>query len=152
MSKPRKYFGTDGIRGPIGSDLLNPMFVTKLGWAVGKVLARSGDSKVLIGKDTRISGYMLEAAMQAGLSAAGVDIHLLGPMPTPAIAHLTRTLRAQAGIVISASHNLYQDNGIKFFSSKGNSQGQKKEFLQKLQADKEQLKKNKEQGHHACIL
>jgi phosphoglucosamine mutase len=115
----RKYFGTDGIRGRVGSPPITPDFVLKLGWAVGRVLAASDHSKVLIGKDTRISGYMFESALQAGLSAAGVDILLLGPMPTPAIAYLTRTLRAQAGIVISASHNPYYDNGIKFFSGRG---------------------------------
>jgi phosphoglucosamine mutase len=115
----RKYFGTDGIRGRVGEHLITPEFVLKLGWAVGRVLAREGGSKVLIGKDTRISGYMFESALEAGLSAAGVDIHLLGPLPTPAIAYLTRTFRAQAGIVISASHNPYYDNGIKFFSAEG---------------------------------
>src|SRR5580700_4546731 len=118
--KPRMYFGTDGIRGRVGIWPINPEFILKLGWAVGKVLARQGSGKVLIGKDTRISGYMFESVLEAGLSAAGVDIHLLGPMPTPAIAYLTRTLRAQAGIVISASHNPYHDNGIKFFSAQGN--------------------------------
>jgi len=117
--KPRKYFGTDGIRGRVGIWPITPDFILKLGWAVGKVLARQGSGKVLIGKDTRISGYMFESALEAGLAAAGVDIHLLGPMPTPAIAYLTRTLRAQAGIVISASHNPYYDNGIKFFSAQG---------------------------------
>jgi len=116
---PRQYFGTDGIRGRVGVKPINPEFILKLGWAVGKVLARQGYGKVLIGKDTRISGYMFESVLEAGLSAAGVDIHLLGPMPTPAIAYLTRTLRAQAGIVISASHNPYYDNGIKFFSAQG---------------------------------
>jgi len=115
----RKYFGTDGIRGRVGVWPINAEFILKLGWAVGKVLARQGNGKVLIGKDTRISGYMFESVLEAGLSAAGVDTHLLGPMPTPAIAYLTRTLRAQAGIVISASHNPYYDNGIKFFSSQG---------------------------------
>src|SRR6267154_524374 len=115
----RKYFGTDGIRGRVGSQPITPEFVLKLGWAVGKVLARQGNGKVLIGKDTRISGYMFESVLESGLSAAGIDTHLLGPMPTPAIAYLTRTLRAQAGIVISASHNPYYDNGIKFFSSEG---------------------------------
>lgn len=115
----RKYFGTDGIRGRVGIPPITAEFILKLGWAVGKVLARKGYGKVLIGKDTRISGYMFESALEAGLSAAGVDIHLLGPMPTPAIAYLTRTLRAQAGIVISASHNPYYDNGIKFFSFEG---------------------------------
>lgn len=117
--KPRRYFGTDGIRGKVGHWPITPEFVLKLGWAIGKVLARSGSGKVLIGKDTRISGYMFESVLEAGLSAAGIDTHLLGPMPTPAIAYLTRTLRAQAGIVISASHNPYDDNGIKFFSSQG---------------------------------
>ncbi len=118
-SLPRKYFGTDGIRGKVGMFPITAEFILKLGWAVGKVLARQGYGKVLIGKDTRISGYMFESVLEAGLSAAGVDTHLLGPMPTPAIAYLTRTLRAQAGIVISASHNPYYDNGIKFFSAQG---------------------------------
>lgn len=115
----RKYFGTDGIRGRVGSAFINPEFVLKLGWAVGRVLAHDQRKKVLIGKDTRVSGYMLESALAAGLSAAGVDVRLLGPMPTPAIAYLTQTLRANAGIVISASHNLFEDNGIKFFSADG---------------------------------
>jgi phosphoglucosamine mutase len=115
----RKYFGTDGIRGKVGVPPITPDFVMKLGWAAGRVLSQSGRGKVLIGKDTRISGYMFESALEAGLSAAGLDILLLGPMPTPGIAYLTRTFRAQAGIVISASHNPFDDNGIKFFSSKG---------------------------------
>jgi len=115
----RQYFGTDGIRGKVGESHINPEFVTKLGWAAGKVLAGKGTNKVLIGKDTRISGYMLESALEAGLSAAGINIGLLGPMPTPAIAYLTKTFRSEAGIVISASHNPYYDNGIKFFSSNG---------------------------------
>jgi phosphoglucosamine mutase len=115
----RKYFGTDGIRGKVGESNINPEFVTKLGWAAGQVLAGQGTNKVLIGKDTRISGYMLESALEAGLSAAGINIGLLGPMPTPAIAYLTKTFRSEAGIVISASHNPYYDNGIKFFSSTG---------------------------------
>lgn len=115
----RKYFGTDGIRGKVGENLINPEFVMKLGWAAGKVLAGRGTNKVLIGKDTRISGYMLESALEAGLSAAGINIGLLGPMPTPAIAYLTKTFRSEAGIVISASHNPYYDNGIKFFSADG---------------------------------
>jgi len=115
----RKYFGTDGIRGRVGENLINPEFVMKLGWAAGKVLAGQGTNKVLIGKDTRISGYMLESALEAGLSAAGINIGLLGPMPTPAIAYLTKTFRSEAGIVISASHNPYYDNGIKFFSADG---------------------------------
>jgi len=116
----RQYFGTDGIRGRVGTWPVTPDFVLKLGWAVGCVLARDGLlGKVLIGKDPRISGYMFESALEAGLAAAGIDIHLLGPMPTPAVAYLTRTLRARAGIVISASHNPYYDNGIKFFSGQG---------------------------------
>lgn len=119
----RRYFGTDGIRGRVGIWPITPEFVLKLGWAVGKVLSRQGNGKVLIGKDTRISGYMFESVLEAGLSAAGIDTHLLGPMPTPAIAYLTRTLRAQAGIVISASHNPYYDNGIKFFSALGTKLG-----------------------------
>lgn len=115
----RRYFGTDGIRGEVGQYPITPEFVLKLGWAIGKVLSNGDRGKVLIGKDTRISGYMFESALEAGLAAAGVNIHLLGPMPTPAIAYLTKTQRASAGIVISASHNLYQDNGIKIFSSQG---------------------------------
>lgn len=117
----RNYFGTDGIRGRVGEDPITPEIMLKLGWAAGRVLgAKSGDpGKILIGKDTRVSGYLLESALESGLSAAGVDIRLLGPMPTPAIAYLARTARARAGIVISASHNPYQDNGIKFFSPNG---------------------------------
>ncbi|MDP1603631.1 MAG: phosphoglucosamine mutase [Legionella sp.] len=115
----RKYFGTDGIRGQVGLSHVNPEFMLKLGWAVGRILADGHRKKVVIGKDTRVSGYMLESALEAGLSAAGVDVSLLGPMPTPGIAYLTQTLRANAGIVISASHNLFEDNGIKFFSADG---------------------------------
>ena len=116
----KKFFGTDGIRGRVGQVPITPDFMLKLGWAVGRVLGKGvSNSKVLIGKDTRISGYMLESALEAGLSAAGVNILLLGPMPTPGIAYLTRTLHAQGGIVISASHNPHQDNGIKFFSGSG---------------------------------
>ncbi|EKE01395.1 MAG: hypothetical protein ACD_21C00146G0004 [uncultured bacterium] len=116
----KKYFGTDGIRGRVGEAIINPEFILKLGWAVGMVLNESfGKSKVLVGKDTRISGYLLESVLEAGLSAAGVDAWMLGPMPTPAVAYLTRTFRAQAGIEISASHNPYYDNGIKFFSAEG---------------------------------
>ncbi len=115
----RKYFGTDGIRGFVGEGVITPEFVLKLGWATGKVFEEQGHCKILIGKDTRISGYMFESALEAGLVAAGADVQLLGPMPTPGIAYLTRTLRAHAGIVISASHNPYYDNGIKFFSSEG---------------------------------
>ncbi|MDH4571733.1 phosphoglucosamine mutase [Salinicola acroporae] len=128
----RRYFGTDGIRGTVGEYPITADFMLKLGWAMGRVLSRKLSShqtrqrssqsprpKVIIGKDTRISGYMFESALEAGLSAAGADVSLLGPMPTPGIAYLTRTFRADAGIVISASHNPYQDNGIKFFSAEG---------------------------------
>jgi len=120
----RKYFGTDGVRGRVGESPITPDFVMKLGYAAGKVLAQSGSGTdkptVLIGKDTRISGYMLEAALEAGFAAAGVDVMMAGPLPTPAIAYLTRALRLAAGVVISASHDPYQDNGIKFFSAQGN--------------------------------
>ena len=115
----RKYFGTDGVRGKVGTNPITPDFVLKLGWAAGKVLATQGSRVVLIGKDTRISGYMLESALEAGLAAAGLSAAFTGPMPTPAVAYLTRTFRAEAGIVISASHNPYYDNGIKFFSTQG---------------------------------
>ncbi len=120
----RKYFGTDGIRGRVGEHPITPQFVMHLGYAAGKVLASSGKTRsertgVLIGKDTRISGYMLESALEAGLIAAGIDVYLAGPVPTPAVAYLTRALRLQAGIVISASHNPFNDNGIKFFSAHG---------------------------------
>ncbi|ORT48915.1 phosphoglucosamine mutase [Vibrio sp. qd031] len=115
----RRYFGTDGIRGKVGQYPITPDFVLKLGWAAGRVLAKQGTKKVIIGKDTRISGYMLESALEAGLAAAGLKATLTGPMPTPAVAYLTQTFRAEAGIVISASHNPYYDNGIKFFSSEG---------------------------------
>ncbi|MGD8266382.1 MAG: phosphoglucosamine mutase [Chromatiales bacterium] len=114
----RRYFGTDGIRGKVGEDKVTPEFVLKLGWAAGRVLGKSGGS-VLIGKDTRISGYMFEAALEAGLAASGMNALLTGPMPTPGIAYLTQTFHARAGIVISASHNPYYDNGIKFFSGTG---------------------------------
>ena len=115
----RKFFGTDGIRGFVGEGPITPEFVMKLGWAAGRVLSQTGTKKVLIGKDTRISGYMLESALEAGLAAAGLKAAFTGPMPTPAVAYLTRTFRAEAGIVISASHNPYHDNGIKFFSAQG---------------------------------
>lgn len=115
----KKYFGTDGIRGKVGDYPITADFLLKLGWATGKVFAEEGNGFVIVGKDTRISGYMFESALEAGLAAAGVDTHLLGPMPTPGIAYLTRTLRAQAGIVISASHNPFYDNGVKFFSVEG---------------------------------
>jgi phosphoglucosamine mutase len=115
----RKYFGTDGIRGKVGVHPISPDFAMKLGWAAGRVLARNGNGPVLIGKDTRLSGYMFESALESGLSAAGVDVLLIGPMPTPGIAFLTINTRSQAGIVISASHNPYSDNGFKFFSGNG---------------------------------
>ncbi|MES3007152.1 MAG: phosphoglucosamine mutase [Pseudomonadota bacterium] len=128
--REKKFFGTDGIRGRVGEYPITPDFMLKLGWAAGKVFAKTdrGRSKILIGKDTRISGYMFEAALEAGLTAAGVDINLLGPMPTPAVAYLTRTFHAQAGIVISASHNPYHDNGIKFFSGDGSKLPDEIEF------------------------
>ncbi|USD27340.1 phosphoglucosamine mutase [Pseudoalteromonas sp. SCSIO 43201] len=115
----RKYFGTDGVRGMVGEFPITPEFAMKLGWAAGKVLSERGTKKVIIGKDTRISGYLLETALEAGLIAAGINVILLGPMPTPAVAYLTQTFRAEAGIVISASHNPYHDNGIKFFGGDG---------------------------------
>ena len=115
----RKYFGTDGIRGRVGDFPITPEFMLKLGWAAGMAFRKQGKCRILIGKDTRISGYMFESALEAGLSAAGADVMLLGPMPTPAIAYLTRTFHAEAGIVISASHNPHHDNGIKFFSGQG---------------------------------
>ncbi|MCL7744494.1 phosphoglucosamine mutase [Guyparkeria hydrothermalis] len=114
-----RVFGTDGVRGAVGQYPMTPEFVLKLGWAAGKVLGDHGRRRVLIGKDTRVSGYMFESALEAGFAAAGVDVRLLGPMPTPAIAYLTRTLSASAGVVISASHNPFDDNGVKFFSAHG---------------------------------
>ncbi|MGV8917739.1 MAG: phosphoglucosamine mutase [Pseudomonas sp.] len=115
----KKYFGTDGIRGRVGQFPITPEFMLRLGWAAGMAFRRMGACRILVGKDTRISGYMFESALEAGLSAAGADVMLLGPMPTPAIAYLTRTFHAEAGIVISASHNPHHDNGIKFFSGQG---------------------------------
>lgn len=132
----RKYFGTDGVRGLVGQYPITPEFVMKLGYAAGKVLAAQGTKKVLIGKDTRISGYMLESALEAGFSAAGIDIGLLGPMPTPGIAYLTKTFRAEAGIVISASHNPYYDNGIKFFSQDGQKLPDEVELAIEAELDK----------------
>ncbi len=136
----RKYFGTDGIRGKVGEGAITPQFFLQLGWAVGKVLAeqqnRSGNGTVLIGKDTRISGYMFESAMEAGLIAAGVNVGLLGPMPTPAIAYLTRTFQASAGIVISASHNPYSDNGIKLFNTMGSKLADDVELAIEAQIEK----------------
>lgn len=119
MAKKKKYFGTDGIRGEVGNGVISPEFILRLGWAAGKVFAKSGKGTILIGKDTRISGYMFESLLEAGLAAAGCNSLLVGVMPTPAIAYLTRTFHAEAGIVISASHNPYYDNGIKFFSADG---------------------------------
>lgn len=133
----RKYFGTDGVRGLVGKGPISPEFVMKLGYAAGKVLAGQGTKKVLIGKDTRISGYMLESALEAGFSAAGIDIGLLGPMPTPGIAYLTKTFRAEAGVVISASHNPYYDNGIKFFSYDGQKLPDEVELAIEAELDKE---------------
>lgn len=115
----KKYFGTDGIRGTVGIFPITPDFILKLGWAFGKVLTENNQKKVLIGKDTRVSGYMFESALEAGLVSAGIDTVILGPMPTPAVAYLIKTLRADSGLVISASHNPYYDNGIKFFNAKG---------------------------------
>ena len=119
----RKYFGTDGIRGEVGTFPITPDFIMRLGYAAGRVFSKRNEAgsrtTVLIGKDTRVSGYMLEAALEAGFSAAGVDVVLCGPIPTPGVAYLTSTLRLNAGVVISASHNSYQDNGVKFFSALG---------------------------------
>lgn len=131
----RHYFGTDGIRGRVGEGHITPDFVLKLGWAAGRVLG-NGRGKILIGKDTRISGYMFESALEAGLVAAGVSIRLLGPMTTPGVAYLTRTFRASAGIVITASHNPYQDNGIKFFSSDGDKLPDEAELAIEAELDK----------------
>ncbi|WP_321324096.1 phosphoglucosamine mutase [Thiomicrorhabdus sp.] len=124
----KKYFGTDGIRNRVGSGMIRPDQILKLGWATGKVMKARGESRVMIGKDTRISGYMFESALEAGFIAAGVDVILLGPMPTPAVAYLTQTFHADAGIVISASHNPHHDNGIKFFSSQGKKISDEIEF------------------------
>ncbi len=124
----KQYFGTDGIRGAVGTAPITPDFMLKLGWAAGRVLGGAEGGRVLIGKDTRISGYMFESALEAGLSAAGVDTLLLGPLPTPAVSYLTRTFSAQAGIVISASHNPFQDNGIKFFGPDGKKLDDSLEF------------------------
>lgn len=117
----RKYFGTDGIRGKVGTYPITPDFVMRLGYAAGKVLSakrKSGRPGVLIAKDTRVSGYLLESALEAGFASAGVDVHMCGPLPTPGVAYLTRALRLSAGVVISASHNPFDDNGIKFFFSR----------------------------------
>lgn len=137
MSDKRRYFGTDGVRGKVGQFPITPDFILKLGWAAGRVLAKQGTKKVIIGKDTRISGYMLESALEAGLAAAGLKAILTGPMPTPAVAYLTRTFRAEAGIVISASHNPYYDNGIKFFSAEGTKLPDDVELAIEAELDKE---------------
>jgi len=125
---PLKYFGTDGIRGKVGTIPMTPDWVVKLGWAVGSVFYGTGSNRIVIGKDTRNSGYMMESALEAGLSAAGVDVCLLGPIPTPGVAYLTKSINAVAGIVISASHNPYYDNGFKFFTSSGNKLSEKTEM------------------------
>ncbi len=132
----KKFFGTDGIRGRVGKGVITPEFVLKLGWAAGRVLGNGPGSRIIIGKDTRKSGYMFESALEAGLVAAGMDIHLVGPMPTPAIAYLTRTFHAQAGIVISASHNPHYDNGIKFFSAEGRKLPDEVELAIEAEMDK----------------
>lgn len=137
MSESRRYFGTDGVRGKVGQYPITPDFVLKLGWAAGRVLAQQGTKKVIIGKDTRISGYMLESALEAGLAAAGLKAIFTGPMPTPAVAYLTQTFRAEAGIVISASHNPYYDNGIKFFSSQGTKLPDEVELAIEAELDKQ---------------
>ncbi len=131
----RKYFGTDGIRGRVGEVPITPDFCLHLGWAAGRIFAQNGRGRILIGKDTRISGYMLESVLEAGLTSAGVDVGLIGPMPTPAVAYLTRTLRADAGIVISASHNPFYDNGIKFFDGNGNKLADETELAIEAQMD-----------------
>ncbi len=135
----KKYFGTDGIRGKVGQHPMTAEFVLKLGWAAGRVLAKQGIGKAVIGKDTRISGYMYESALEAGLSAAGIDCLLTGPMPTPGIAYLTRTMNAQLGIVISASHNPYYDNGIKFFSADGTKLSDKIEHAIEAELENEMV-------------
>ncbi|PWI35397.1 phosphoglucosamine mutase [Vibrio albus] len=137
MMSERRYFGTDGVRGKVGQFPITPDFVLKLGWAAGRVLAQQGTKQVIIGKDPRISGYMLESALEAGLAAAGLKATLTGPMPTPAIAYLTQTFRAEAGIVISASHNPFYDNGIKFFSSEGTKLPDEVELAIEAELEKE---------------
>ena len=136
----KQYFGTDGIRGEVGKFPIVPEFMTRLGYAAGKVLSKDAKSsercKILIGKDTRVSGYLLEAALEAGFAAAGVDVMLCGPIPTPGVAYLTKALRLSAGIVISASHNPYQDNGIKFFSANGDKLSDEFEFAIEAELEK----------------
>ena len=137
----RKYFGTDGIRGRVGDLPITPDFFQKLGWAIGRVLGSKdcGENKVLVGKDTRISGYMFESALEAGISSAGVNVHLLGPLPTPAIAFFTRFSNARAGVVISASHNSFQDNGLKFFGHDGNKLSDEVELEIEQEIEKQQV-------------
>ena len=137
----RKYFGTDGIRGRVGDFPITPDFFQKLGWAIGRILGSKdcGENKVLVGKDTRISGYMFESALEAGISSAGVNVHLLGPLPTPAIAFLTRFSNARAGVVISASHNSFQDNGLKFFGHDGNKLSDDVELEIEEEIEKQQV-------------
>jgi len=136
----KAFFGTDGIRGPVGTEPITSKTIVHLGWALGTVIRKhDGKGMVLVGKDTRVSGYILESAMEAGLSSAGVDVTMLGPLPTPAIAYLTQSARAQAGVVISASHNAYADNGIKFFSSRGTK------ISDQMQSEIEQLMQEKMQ-------
>ena len=146
MSK--KFFGTDGIRGLVGVEPITPTTIVKLGWALGTVIKkRYGRGSVLVGKNTRVSGYLLESSMEAGLSSAGMDVTMLGPLPTPAIAYLTQTARADAGVVISASHNNYADNGIKFFSSKGTKISDEiQDEIEKLMQDPIQVVSSKELG------
>ena len=158
-SMSRRYFGTDGIRGQVGEAPITPDFVLRLGYAAGKVLAGSdkaytngGRATVLIGKDTRVSGYMLEAALESGFSAAGVDVMLAGPMPTPGVAYLTRALRLAAGVVISASHNPYYDNGIKFFSADGNKLPDEVELAIERELDRPMICSSSEQLGKASRL
>ena len=137
--KTKQYFGTDGIRGAVGTYPITADFVLKLGWAAGKVLAEGSGSRMMIGKDTRNSGYLFESALEAGLASAGVDVLLLGPMPTPAVAYLTRTFSASAGIVVSASHNSYHDNGIKFFNPVGQKLSDNQELAIEQMMDEEMV-------------
>ncbi len=148
----RKYFGTDGIRGRVGQHPITPEFCLRLAWAVGKVFSRQGNCHILIGKDTRISGYMLESVLESGLASAGANVSLLTVMPTPAIAYLTRTLGADAGIVISASHNAYFDNGIKFFDGDGNKLGDDIELEIEAQLEREMVCVDSDQLGRAARL
>ncbi|MCZ6856228.1 MAG: phosphoglucosamine mutase [Gammaproteobacteria bacterium] len=148
----RKYFGTDGIRGRVGQHPITPEFCLRLAWAVGKVFSRQGSCHILIGKDTRISGYMLESVLESGLASAGANVSLLTVMPTPAIAYLTRTLGADAGIVISASHNAYFDNGIKFFDGDGNKLGDDIELEIEAQLEREMVCVDSDQLGRAARL